>query len=208
MSKTKFTAKDLLNCLKGIEEKVDSKFENEEVVAEPTKEKETEAKEDEQKFMDVPLADGETILSYDGELAAGTPIFVVGEDGEQMPAPEGTHELGGDLAGVSIIVDSEGVITEVVDEREDAQSSEENTEEAMSKQDVEEMISNAVAEAMKPVSELVDKFESITKENKQFRSEIEKLKDSPSEKTEVKKKFMRDDSLTPRQRRILAERKK
>lgn len=40
-------------------------------------------------FAEVTLMDGETVLSYDGELAEGTAVFVIGEDGEQVPAPEG-----------------------------------------------------------------------------------------------------------------------
>jgi len=46
-------------------------------------------------------------------------------DGEQIPAPEGTHALGGEFEGLSIVVDASGVITEVIDERaaEDAASS-------------------------------------------------------------------------------------
>lgn len=202
----KIKAGDLFKRLANIDKKLDSKFEDTKEVEE-TKE---EATEQEQKFAEVTLADGETVLSYDGELAAGTPIFVVGADGEQMPAPEGTHELGGDLQGVSIVVDAEGVITEVVDER-DAQSSEESEEE-MSSDDLSNVIAEAVNKALEPIvsqfAEIKKKNEEITKANEGFKAEIEKLKDSPSDKKEVKKKFSRDESLTPRQRMILANRNK
>lgn len=194
----KFKASDILNRLAGIEEKVSSKFDEE--VVENTEEKE-EAKEETQKFAEVALEDG-TILSYDGELAAGTPIFVVGEDGEQMAAPEGTHELGGDMAGTSIIVNAEGIIEEVV--TEEAAATEEK-EEAMSSEDITNVIAQAVAEALAPLKE---EFENVKKQNSEFKSEIEKLKDSPSEKKEVKKKFNRDENLTPRQRVILSRRAK
>lgn len=202
----KIKAGDLFKRLANIDKKLDSKFEDTKEVEE-TKE---EATEQEQKFAEVTLADGETVLSYDGELAAGTPIFVVGADGEQIPAPEGTHELGGDLQGVSIVVDAEGVITEVVDER-DAQSSEESEEE-MSSDDLSAVIAEAVNKALEPIvsqfAEIKKKNEEITKANEGFKAEIEKLKDSPSDKKEVKKKFSRDESLTPRQRMILANRNK
>jgi preprotein translocase subunit YajC len=45
-----------------------------------------------QKFETAKLADGTEIM-WDGELAEGTAIMVVAEDGNQMPAPDATHEL-------------------------------------------------------------------------------------------------------------------
>ena len=58
--------------------------------------------EKEQSFAEAMLADG-TMISYEGELAEGTAVFVVTEEGESVPTPEGTHALGGDFEGVSII---------------------------------------------------------------------------------------------------------
>lgn len=69
----------------------------------------------EQNFSEALLMDG-TAIAYEGELAPGTQVFVVA-DGEQIPAPEGTHALGGEFEGLSIVVDANGVITEVIDER-------------------------------------------------------------------------------------------
>ncbi len=66
-------------------------------------------------FEQATLTDGVTVIEYDA-LEVGMPVFVVA-DGERIPAPEGTHALSGDLAGVSIVVDAEGIITEVIDER-------------------------------------------------------------------------------------------
>jgi hypothetical protein len=66
-------------------------------------------------FEQATLTDGVTVIEYDA-LEVGMPVFVVA-DGERIPAPEGTHSLSGDLAGVSIVVDAEGIITEVIDER-------------------------------------------------------------------------------------------
>ena len=45
-----------------------------------------------EKFETAKLADGTEIM-WDGELAEGTAIMVVAEDGNQMPAPDATHEL-------------------------------------------------------------------------------------------------------------------
>ena len=66
-------------------------------------------------FATAELVDG-TVIEYDGELAVGTAVFVVAE-GEQIPAPDGTHALGGELTGVSVVT-ADGVITEIIDERE------------------------------------------------------------------------------------------
>lgn len=46
----------------------------------------------EQKFEQAKLEDG-TIVMWEGELATGTALFVVAEDGTQMPAPDAEHEL-------------------------------------------------------------------------------------------------------------------
>lgn len=61
------------------------------------------------------LMDG-TAIAYEGDLAVGTQVFVVA-DGEQIPAPEGTHALGGEFEGVSIVTDASGVVVEIIDER-------------------------------------------------------------------------------------------
>lgn len=191
----KFKASDILNRLKGIEDKVSDNFDE-------NKDEKKNEEPAEQKFAEVTLADGETVLSYDGELAQGTPIFVVGEDGEQLPAPEGTHELGGDMAGTSIIVNAEGVIEEVV--TEEAQS-EDEAEEQMSSEDISAVVAETINKALEPI---LSQFAEVEKQNAEFKSEIEKLKEMPSEKKESKKKFNRDEDLTPRQRVILSRRKK
>jgi len=45
-----------------------------------------------EKFNSAKLADGTEVM-WDGELAEGTAIMVVTEDGNQMPAPDAAHEL-------------------------------------------------------------------------------------------------------------------
>jgi hypothetical protein len=72
-------------------------------------------------FMQSTLTDGTTVIEYEA-LEVGVPVFVVA-DGEMIPAPEGTHSLSGDMEGVSIVVDAAGVITEVIDTREEMESS-------------------------------------------------------------------------------------
>lgn len=78
-------------------------------------------------FDKATLSDGVTVIEYDA-LEVGQMVYVVA-DGEQIPAPEGTHTLTGDQAGISIIVDAEGKITEVINESEEETASVEETEE-------------------------------------------------------------------------------
>jgi len=68
-----------------------------------------------QTFEQATLIDETTIVEFEA-LETGFPLFVVTDSGS-IPAPEGTHALGGDYLGVTVTVDAEGIITEVVDER-------------------------------------------------------------------------------------------
>jgi hypothetical protein len=73
--------------------------------------------EEEKVFAKVTASDG-TILSYEGELGSGTAIFM-DVDGEQVPAPEGSHEVTMDDGTVKVIVvDVNGVI-ESIEEMEE-----------------------------------------------------------------------------------------
>ena len=69
----------------------------------------------EQTFETATLLDGETTIEFDS-LEAGQQVFIVTPEG-RIPAPEGTHALGGDYTGVTITVDADGFISEVTDER-------------------------------------------------------------------------------------------
>lgn len=103
----------------------------------------TEASEA-QVFGEAVLLDG-TAVSYEGELAVGTTVFIVA-DGEQIPAPEGTHELGGEFTGIKIITDANGVVVEVIDERA--------TEEAASA-DFEAISSEEIPAALEKATEAI-----------------------------------------------------
>jgi hypothetical protein len=63
------------------------------------------------KFEQAALIDG-TIVEFE-VLEIGQAVFVVTET-ETIPAPEGTHELSGELEGVSIVVDANGIILEII----------------------------------------------------------------------------------------------
>lgn len=95
-------------------------------------------------FGEAVLMDG-TAIAYEGELAVGTTVFIVA-DGEQIPAPEGTHELGGEFAGIKIITDANGVVVEVIDERA--------TEQAASA-DFEAIDSEEIPAALEKATEII-----------------------------------------------------
>ena len=102
-------------------------------------------------FEQATLADGTTIVEYDA-LEVGMPVFVVA-DGERIPAPEGTHALSGELAGVSIVVNAEGVITEIIDERENEGTGEVAVEETSS--DFEAISADILPQVLEDVTEVI-----------------------------------------------------
>jgi len=65
----------------------------------------------EHKFVELTAADN-TVLSYEGELAEGTEIFVMA-DGDQTPAPEGTYQVELNGEDSIITVDSNGLVTAI-----------------------------------------------------------------------------------------------
>lgn len=180
-----------MSKFKSVIEKLDllkSMFADEtEVVADaPT----SEAEEVAVKFEEAPLMDG-TIISFE-MLEVGQAVFVVTEDGEQVPATEGTLQLGGELEGVSIVLDAEGMILEVIDERsgEEAPAEEEVEEEAMSSEKVEAIVDTKMSDIDEPLNAIVEGVGSILKQNESLKRELDKLKEDFSafknEPTEVK----------------------
>jgi hypothetical protein len=156
------------------------------------------------------------MISYEGELVVGTAVFVVTET-EEIPAPEGTHALGGELTGISIVVDANGIVTEVIDTRAEAsgdepvEASEEEApatiEQSMSAEDVESIV-NAKLESFSAIFEgLTDMIKTIASENDSLRNEVtglkgefESFKSAPSNQVTESEKFARVTStLTARQ---------
>ena len=112
------------------------------------------------KFGEAVLEDG-TQIRYDGEeLAVGAAVFIV-TDTEEVPAPEGTHRLGGDMEGVSIVVDADGFIAEIIDERSNNEVTPE--EEQLSAAEIRSIVSEEVATFGKALKSLSKAVESIAK---------------------------------------------
>lgn len=165
-------------------------------------------------FNEAVLEDG-TQISYEGELVVGTAVFVVTET-EQVPAPEGTHALGGEDAGKSIVVDANGIVTEVIDTTADASNDlpvvdpsvePAVTASAMSADEVESIV-NAKLGAFSTIFEgLTEMVKTVATENESLRNEVTELKgefntfkSAPSNNVTESEKFARVTStLTARQ---------
>lgn len=161
-----------------------------------------------EKFDEAMLADGVTMIEYEA-LEVGMPVFVVA-DGERIPAPEGTHALSGDLAGVSIVVDAEGIITEIIDERENEGDGEvaveETSAEAMSAEQVESIVNAKLEAFSKAVEGLAEMTKAIAESNTNLVNELSSLKSEfatfkaqPSVETKEAEKFSKVGNLTARQ---------
>lgn len=185
------------------------------------KESFSKKEKNEMKFDQATLTDG-TIIEYEA-LEIGQAVFVVA-DGESIPAPEGTHSLSGELEGVSIIVDANGVITEIVDEREASveeasaetkeTTNDEPVAESMSAEDVEKIISaklesfTAIIEGLGEMTKsIADNNATLVKELSSLRSEFESFKAQPSVETREGERFSKVGNLTTRQQFLLKNKK-
>lgn len=158
-----------------------------------------------QKFEQATLMDG-TIVEFE-IFEVGQPLFVVTET-ETIPAPEGTHALSGELEGVSVVVDANGIIVEIIDERatEEVVVEEAATEEQMSVQKVESIINaklesfassiEAVAEMMKVIA---DTNNNLSNEIATLKGEFETFKSAPTNNTNEGEKFAKVGNLTAKQ---------
>ena len=185
-----------MNKFKNVIEKLDllkSMFNDEsESVAEVIENDNTE--EVAVKFEEAPLMDG-SLISYEGELAPGVAVFIVTEEGEQVPATEGTLQLGGELEGVSIVLDAEGIVLEIVDERTEGEEvpTEEVEEEAMSSEKVEAIVDTKMSDIDEPLNAIVEGVGSILKQNETLKRELDALKEDfasfKNEPTEEKRRI-------------------
>ena len=174
---------------------------------------------EEMKFDQATLTDG-TVIEYEA-LEVGQAVSVVA-DGEMIPAPEGTHTLSGELEGVSIVVDANGVIIEIVDAREEAPaettSDEQEAEpvaESMSAEDVERIISSrlesfsAIVDGLAEMTKsLVENNANLVNELSSLKSEFETFKAQPSVEAREGEKFSKVGNLTTRQQFLLKNKNK
>ena len=127
-------------------------------------------------FAEVKTIDG-IVLQYDGELAEGTPLFVLDEEGNQIPAPEGEYqvEYEDQLWVVSIDVNGVLVKLEAVNVEEEPMS-EEPVNEMMSKQEFDAIIQQVITDTDARITALESKFAELleVKESK-FKDERKKV---------------------------------
>ena len=128
-------------------------------------------------FAEVKTIDG-IVLQYEGELAEGTPLFVLDEEGNQIPAPEGEYqvEYEDQLWVVSIDVNGVLVKLEAVNVEEEPMSEEEPVNEMMSKQEFDAIIQQVITDTDSRITALETKFAELleVKESK-FKDERKKV---------------------------------
>jgi len=168
---------------------------------------ETATEEVETTFETSTLLDGETTIEFES-LEPGQQVFIVTPEGN-IPAPEGTHALGGEYTGVIITVDADGFITEVTDEREETEETpaeEISVEQAMSAEAIEDMINGKLSTLATTFEAVVETLKSISEDNANLRNDIaslkaefESFKAMPSNETKEGEKFARVGNLTAKQ---------
>ena len=142
---------------------------------------EVETKE-EVKFATATLDSGQEIQTDAEAFAVGVSVFVVNDEGEQIPLPDGDYTL----ADGSMLVVAEGAVVEVNEATTEPEvEAEEDKEEEMKAQEVEAssevltreavagMIAEAVAEAKKEFSSQIEERDAkITELSKQASKSI------------------------------------
>jgi hypothetical protein len=134
-------------------------------------------------FSEVKTIDG-IVLNYEGELKAdtgnndGTKLFVLDEEGNQIPAPEGEYqvEYEDQLWVASIDVNGVLVKLEAVNVEEEPMSEEEPVNEMMSKQEFDAIIQQVITDTDSRITALEAKFAELleVKESK-FKDERKKV---------------------------------
>lgn len=144
-------------------------------------------------FAEAELEDG-TIIMYDGELAVGSTCSVVLEDGTEVPLAEGEHMLGGEMAGMKIVVDATGTVVELMDGSE----TEVEEVEVEAKAEIETEKSNeeqATAKLLKDfIAKQDKKFAELEKVNKANQKTILTMAAHIEKMGVEKKKFTRTES--------------
>lgn len=121
------------------------------------------------KFAVATLDSGQEIQTEAESFAVGASVFVVNDEGEQIPLPDGEYTL----ADGEVLVVAEGAITEVKEAAEPAVEAEEEKEEEMSAEteEVEEVEASQEVLTREEVAGMIAKAIEATKA--EFSSQIE-----------------------------------
>lgn len=132
-----------------------------------------------QKFAEVVTADG-VILSYEGDLAVGTALMVVAEDGSEVAAPEGSHALED---GRTVVVDADGLVVEIIEAEAEAEFGVDDVVEVLKE------LNNKIEAQDKVISEMKENFEAFQKAQTPKGKEKFKKVDNSDWKTIAKSKL-------------------
>ncbi len=151
------------------------------------------------KFAVATLDSGQEIQTEADSFAVGASVFVVNDEGEQIPLPDGDYTL----QDGSMLVVAEGAITEVKEAEEPAVEAEEDKEEEMSEEpkEVEEVeassevltredVAGMIAEAIEATkaefsSQIEERDAKITELSKQAASSISRAPKAPKKVEQV-----------------------
>lgn len=124
------------------------------------------------------LEDGVTMVQAE-EFAIGYPLNVIGADGAYTPAPQGEHMLAD---GTKLVVDANGVITEVVAPVEEAPAEEvEAAAEELAAPSVSVEDFNALVDKIAKLEEaIMMSAQTFKDENKNLNEKVEKLSAAPA----------------------------
>jgi hypothetical protein len=140
-------------------------------------------------FIDAKLMDG-TIVRYE-TLEVGMPLMVIDEAGNELPAPDGEHELED---GTKITVES-GIITEVASKAEEMPEEEMQLEQPMA---AVETVTKEDFETLKSeVADLKTKFEEFSKINEALASDNVSMKEIVKETFSIVEKLAKVPTENP-----------
>ena len=121
------------------------------------------------------LTDG-TVISYEGELAIGTAIFVETAEG-QLAAPDATHELEGGM----LVTTVDGIVTEIVEPEVEIEIEAEEFATVSAFNEVVAKMETAIAELTAKVATLTASNNNHKEAMSKAIDLIEKVADLPSE---------------------------
>lgn len=143
------------------------------------------SKKEEVKLGKMRLADSDTMIAWEGDmLRDGAAVFVITEDDERVPAPDGEHELESGM----VITVTDGVITAINEKQTE-------TETEMNNETIEE-IKKMLATMSTEISEEIEKRVSGIKE--EFENTLTQLKSDHSEEiNKLNEKFDAQPAAEP-----------
>ena len=142
------------------------------------------------KFAVATLDSGQEIQTEAESFAVGASVFVVNDEGEQIPLPDGEYTL----ADGAVLVVAEGAITEVKEAEEPAVEAEEDKEEEMSEEPkTEEVEASSEVLTREEVAGMI--AEAIEATKAEFSSQIE---ERDAKITELSKQATKSLSRAPK----------